>query len=190
MALGYSQAEVQKAKEEYRARLIESTEWVERALVAILENHGFAPWDVVLMDIADELRSGRRDQLTPRQLEYARKELVRDYAGRLVDITRRKQVAVEKAQSWVLDPAQRTRAKAVELIFASGLQLQDYAGSREFAEAVLRNFGSQFQNVPEQAYEKLADLVHEAAAVMFSALPAPVDRGTKLQTREVAACPR
>jgi hypothetical protein len=187
MSLGYSQEEVRKAKEEYRARLLESDDWVERALVAIRENNGFAPWDVLLTDFADDLQSGRRQQLTPRQLEVARKTLVREYAGRLVDITRRKQVAVEKAELWILDPAKRTRAKAVELIVASGLQLQEYTGSREFAEAVLRSFGAQFQSVPEQAYEKVVDLVHEAAAVMFSTLPAPVETGPRLQSREAAA---
>jgi len=190
MALGYSEEEVKEAREEFRTRLLESSQWVERALVAILENSGFSPWDVLLMDFADALRSGKRRHLTPRQIEVARKTLVREYAGTLVDITRRKQVAAEKAKSWVLDPAKRTRAKAVELISASGLRLEDYTESTEFAEAVLRSFGSQFQSVPEQAFEKLVDLVHETAAVMFSTLPAPVETVRRLQTREAAACPR
>jgi len=149
-----------------RAKLAGSRAWAERALVAIANNGGFAPYDEILLDFSEELESGRRRHLTPRQLAVAQKELSRRYADRVLRLIRRRQAAACKAPLVRVEARPPWSAKAATVVEASGARIEEYRDGMAFAEAVIAAQGEDLMEIGWSARE-VYDLRDELAAVAW-----------------------
>lgn len=83
--------------EEIREKVATSRAWAERGLVAIAQDGGFPIFDQLLTDFAEQLISGQRKHLTPRQLAVAQRALSKYYVDRLLRIIQRKLALQGKA---------------------------------------------------------------------------------------------
>lgn len=124
-------------REEVKHNLATSREWAEAALIALHENAGFPEFDEIFSSFAEQLITGERKHLTPRQLEVAQRALSRDYTDRVLTLIHRKAQAANAGKHYTKDVQVYALDETEAVIAASGIHLTLYNDGLAYAEAVI-----------------------------------------------------